>query len=61
MNASNRLNQISFKENKVIKEGPSDKIKAEYLMYKLVSGDNTLQHFFPYVYSYLEKRKYIYY
>ena len=55
MNASNRLNKISFKENKVIKEGPSNKLKAEYLMYKLVSGDNTLQQFFPYIYSYIEK------
>ena len=55
MNESNRLNKISFKENKVIKEGPSNKLKAEYLMYKLVSGDNTLQQFFPYIYSYLEK------
>jgi len=57
MNASNRLNKISFKENKVIKEGPSDKIKAEYLMYKIVSEDYTLQQYFPYVYSYLEKEK----
>ena len=52
---SNKYNNIRIINDKVIKTGPNDKIKAEYLMYSFINKNSILQKNFPILYNFIEE------
>jgi len=52
---SNKYNIIRIINDKVIKTGPIDKMKAEYLMYCFINKNSILQTNFPILYNFIEE------
>lgn len=52
---SNKYNNIRIINDKLIKTGPIDTIKAEYVMYSFINKNSILQQNFPILYNFIEE------